>query len=290
MKLEKKMLSKIQIDRYHKDGFVVPDFKMPENTINKIEKSHDRLLSNHPEFKNYCPAILSYDESFLEFCSDQTILNYVEQLIGPDFALWNSSFFAKPAIDGHATPWHQDGQYWPIRPLATCTVWLAIDDSNLENGCLRFIKGSHLDKKLKSHNLNDNKNLTLNQELDKEEFNETEAVDLILKRGQISLHDVYLVHGSEANKSSKSRRAITMYIKRGGNIWIIIFPYKPIKKKPLEVRMGKGKGNVEYWVALVQPGKIMFEMAGVEEELAREAFRLASSKLPIKTHFIKKDL
>ena len=94
--------------------------------------------------------------------------------------------------------------------MATCTVWLAIDDSNLENGCLRFIKGSHLDKKLKSHNLNDNKNLTLNQELDKQEFNETEAVDLILKRGQISLHDVYLVHGSDANKSSKSRRAITM--------------------------------------------------------------------------------
>ena len=65
---------------------------------------------------------------------------------------------------------------------------------------------------------------------------------------------------------------------------------KPITKKPLEVRMGKGKGNVEYWVALVQPGKVMFEMAGVEEELAREAFRLASAKLPIKTHFIKKDL
>ena len=94
--------------------------------------------------------------------------------------------------------------------MATCTVWLAIDDSNVENGCLRFIKGSHLDKKLKSHNLNDNKNLTLNQELDKGEFNETEAVDLILKRGQISLHDVYLVHGSDANKSTKSRRAITM--------------------------------------------------------------------------------
>ena len=87
-----------------------------------------------------------------------------------------------------------------------------------------------------------------------------------------------------------ARRAMTRYIKRGGNIWIRIFPDKPITKKPLEVRMGKGKGNVEYWVALVQPGKIMFEMAGVEEELAREAFRLASAKLPIKTHFIKKDL
>lgn len=87
-----------------------------------------------------------------------------------------------------------------------------------------------------------------------------------------------------------ARIAATRYMKREGMLWIKIFPDKPITKKPLEVRMGKGKGNVEYWVALVQPGKIMFEMAGVEEELAREAFRLASAKLPIKTHFIKKDL
>ena len=87
-----------------------------------------------------------------------------------------------------------------------------------------------------------------------------------------------------------ARIAATRYMKREGQLWIKIFPDKPITKKPLEVRMGKGKGNVEYWVALVQPGKVMFEMAGVEEELAREAFRLASAKLPIKTHFIKKDL
>ena len=87
-----------------------------------------------------------------------------------------------------------------------------------------------------------------------------------------------------------ARIAATRFMKREGQLWIKIFPDKPITKKPLEVRMGKGKGNVEYWVALVQPGKIMFEMAGVEEELAREAFRLASAKLPIKTHFIKKDL
>ena len=93
-----------------------------------------------------------------------------------------------------------------------------------------------------------------------------------------------------ARQIEAARRVMTRHIKRGGRIWIRIFPDKPITKKPAEVRMGKGKGNVEYWVALVQPGKVMFEMAGVEEELAREAFRLASAKLPIKTHFIKKDL
>jgi len=204
------MLTESQINEYKQNGFVIPDFVMPENILLKIEERHNKLLKTHPEFKNYCPAVLSYDEGFLDFCKNEIILNFIEQLIGPNFALWNSSFFAKPAINGHATPWHQDGQYWPIRPLATCTVWLAIDDATIENGCLRFIKGSHIDQKLKAHNINNDKNLTLNQELVKEEYDEKKAVNLILKRGQISLHDVYLVHGSEANNSPKARRAITM--------------------------------------------------------------------------------
>ena len=83
-----------------------------------------------------------------------------------------------------------------------------------------------------------------------------------------------------------ARRAMTRHIKRGGKIWIRVFPDKPITKKPLEVRMGKGKGNVEYWVALVQPGKVLYEMEGVSEELAREAFALAAAKLPIATTFV----
>ena len=91
-----------------------------------------------------------------------------------------------------------------------------------------------------------------------------------------------------ARQIEASRRAMTRYIKRGGNIWIRIFPDKPITKKPLETRMGKGKGNVEYWVALVQPGKMLYEMSGVEEETAREAFRLAAAKLPVKTTFVQK--
>ncbi len=85
-----------------------------------------------------------------------------------------------------------------------------------------------------------------------------------------------------------ARRAINRYIKRGGKVWIRIFPDKPITKKPIEVRMGKGKGNVEYWVALVQPGRMLFEIEGVTEEIAREALRLASAKLPIKTEFAER--
>ncbi|MBT5071175.1 MAG: 50S ribosomal protein L16 [Porticoccaceae bacterium] len=89
-----------------------------------------------------------------------------------------------------------------------------------------------------------------------------------------------------ARQIEAARRAMTRHIKRGGKIWIRVFPDKPITNKPLEVRMGKG--NVEYWVALIQPGKVLYEMEGVSEELAREAFALAAAKLPISTTFVKR--
>ncbi|NOX92862.1 MAG: 50S ribosomal protein L16, partial [Gammaproteobacteria bacterium] len=89
-----------------------------------------------------------------------------------------------------------------------------------------------------------------------------------------------------ARQIEASRRAMTRHIKRGGKIWIRVFPDKPITKKPLEVRMGKGKGGVEYWVAQIQPGRMLFEMEGVSEELAREAFQLAAAKLPVTTSFV----
>ena len=88
-----------------------------------------------------------------------------------------------------------------------------------------------------------------------------------------------------ARQIEAARRAITRYVKRGAKVWIRIFPDKPITKKPLEVRQGKGKGNVEYWVAQVKPGTVLYEMEGVSEELAREAMRLASAKLPVRTTF-----
>ena len=92
-----------------------------------------------------------------------------------------------------------------------------------------------------------------------------------------------------SNQIEAARIAMTRYIKRGGQVWIKIFPDKPVTEKPAETRMGKGKGSPEYWVAVVKPGRVMFEIAGVSEELAREAMRLAAHKLPIKCKFIKKE-
>ena len=91
-----------------------------------------------------------------------------------------------------------------------------------------------------------------------------------------------------ARQIESARRALTRHVKRGGKIWIRVFPDKPITSKPLEVRQGKGKGNVEYWVALIQPGKVLFEIEGISEELAQEAFALAAAKLPFTTKFAKR--
>jgi large subunit ribosomal protein L16 len=93
-----------------------------------------------------------------------------------------------------------------------------------------------------------------------------------------------------ARQIEAARRAVTRHIKRGGKVWIRIFPDKPITKKPLEVRQGKGKGPVEYWVSLVQPGKVLFEVEGVTEDIAKEAFALAAAKLPVRTTFVARTL
>jgi ectoine hydroxylase-related dioxygenase (phytanoyl-CoA dioxygenase family) len=178
--------------------------------LDDIKAAHWRLVENHPEFADYCSALLAFDTWYLTIARRPEILDMVAQILGEDVALWNSSFFAKPACVGTKTPWHQDGEYWPIRPLATCTVWIAIDASMPENGCLQVIPESHRSMKLARHQQNDAEGLALNLELEKDQFDESEAVDIVLDPGQISLHDVYLYHGSEANKSDKPRRGMTL--------------------------------------------------------------------------------
>ena len=204
------MLTSSEIEKYTRDGYVTPDFRLSDETLADIRDAHDRLLQRHPEFHDYCPALLAFDTSFLNVARDPEILDMVSQVIGEDIALWNSSFFAKPAQTGTKTPWHQDGEYWPIRPLATCSVWIAIDPSTTTNGCLRVIPGSHQRRELAQHTPTQDPGLSLPLELLASEFDESTAHDITLEPGQISLHDIYLFHGSEANTSDKSRRGMTL--------------------------------------------------------------------------------
>ncbi len=204
------MLSDQEISQYRENGFIIPDFRLSEETLAEIRGHHDRLVARRPEFADYCPHVLAFDLSFLNYARSPAIVDMVEQLIGPDLALWNSSFFAKPAKNGRRTPWHQDGEYWPIRPVATCTVWLAIDPSMRENGCLQVLRGSHKDRTLHHHNTSTATDVTLNLELGADQIDEAKVVDLELEAGQMSLHDVFLFHGSEANRSAQPRRGMTL--------------------------------------------------------------------------------
>ena len=204
------MLTSSEIEQYNRDGFVTPDFCLDETTLDDIREAHARLVNRHPEFSDYCSAVLAYDTWFLTVARRPEILDMVEQVIGSDIALWNSSFFTKPAKVGTRTPWHQDGEYWPIEPLATCTVWIAIDATTTKNGCLRVIPGSHKSRRLARHNRSEAPNIALNLELDETEFDESEAVDIVLRPGEVSLHDVYLYHGSEPNHSDHPRRGMNL--------------------------------------------------------------------------------
>ena len=106
-----------------------------------------------------------------------------------------------------AIPWHQDGQYWPIKPLATCSVWIALDDVDAGNGCMRYIPGSHAGGNVYRHRTSHRKDIVLNQEVEPELFDESTARDDVLEAGQFSMHDVYLIHGSNANRSTRRRAA-----------------------------------------------------------------------------------
>ena len=209
----KTRLNDTEIARFHDEGLVIPDYRIPDDLLATMRAEVDQLIARNPDVR---PEQLSGahnpwgqsarvigSQVFLDFCRFPEILDMVEQLIGPDIVLWGSQLFCKPAGNGMAVPWHQDGQYWPLEPLATVTVRLAIDDSLPENGCMRYIPGSHRDRRLVRHEFVTASNVALRQQL--AELDESQARDDILHAGQISIHDVYLVHGSNANRSAFRR-------------------------------------------------------------------------------------
>ena len=202
------MLTESDIQKYREEGQIVLPFCLPEEMVSCIERRSDELLQGHPELSaDYVPGLVEIDEQWLAVGCIPGILDAVEKLIGPDIINWGSGLFGKPANDGIETPWHQDGEYWPIRPLATCTAWIAIDDATPENGCLRVVPGSHKDQELLPH-ITPEGDYTLYRRLEDEAAAEENARDVVLERGQVSIHDVFMVHGSRPNASSKSRRGI----------------------------------------------------------------------------------
>ena len=207
------MLSTEEIAHYRREGWVVPRFRLPAARMAAMVDALETLLRQNPGVRpeKLVSAHIEGDNgegvrgsrAFLDLARDPEIVELVSGVLGEDVILWGCHVFCKPAVEGYETPWHQDGHYWPIRPLATCTAWVALEPSTVENGCLRVIPRSHAARRLHDHLHEDRADLTLNQRL--AEVDEAAAVDIELEPGQMSLHDVYMIHGARANTSGKRR-------------------------------------------------------------------------------------
>jgi len=212
------MLSKQELDHFHEKGYVIPRYRLPPDLLQRLRAGVDRVLSTYTDVAQEDlanPHMIPPTEGprinpFMEAARHPQLLDMLEQIVGPDLVLWITRILCKPAATGREVPWHQDGEYWPMRPLATCSAWIAIDPVSTRNGCMRFIPGSHKQQELYRHHKTERENLVLNLELDQDQFDESNAVNVELEAGQISLHDVRLIHGSLANTSGERRAALIM--------------------------------------------------------------------------------
>lgn len=208
-------LSPDELRLYREDGLVRPDFRLDGRAVRGLNDLLDETLEATPGQRPeslVCPHLegmnglpRSITDRWLDVCRRDDTLDMVEDVIGPDIVLWGSQMFCKPAGTGLAVPWHQDGHFWPIRPLATCTVWIAIDDVDAENGGMMFVPGSHRTRELYPHAEQPSEESALNAELVPEHVDLERAEVDALPAGGLSLHDVYLIHGSEPNRSARRR-------------------------------------------------------------------------------------
>ena len=209
---------------YHREGWVIPHWRLPAPQVESMRQALDELLRRNPGVRPEKLVSAHIErggvadngegvrgvQAFLDLARDPQIVDLVSGVIGDDVVLWGCHVFCKPASVGYATPWHQDGHYWPIRPLANCTVWVALEPSTRANGCLRVIPRSHIGQQLHAHLHEDRDDLTLNQSLVPSSFDEASAMDLELQPGQMSLHDVFMIHGAAANTSAQRRTGVAL--------------------------------------------------------------------------------
>jgi non-heme Fe2+,alpha-ketoglutarate-dependent halogenase len=204
-------LSESERAQFVRDGYVknLPVFSA--DAVETLRTQFDDLAGRLPEdvdinrINNWHKA----SRWFHDVCRTPAILNYVEDLIGPDFFQWGGQFFVKYPHDGSEVPWHQDAQYWPLMPRRTVTVWLAMVDVDEGNAAMQVVSGTHRDGEFE-HQVNDAPHLVLEQEVDAKQIDPSRIVMLDLKAGEISLHDDGLLHGSGVNQSDRLRAGLTM--------------------------------------------------------------------------------
>jgi non-haem Fe2+, alpha-ketoglutarate-dependent halogenase len=207
-----KRLTEQQQGSYHKNGYLIglPAVFRPEQ-VREMNSGLNELLALLRPGED-AKEIREWHESsrFLyDLCMNPMVLDFVEDVLGPDFYLWGSNFFIKPPHSKSTVGWHQDTYYWPLEPKISTTVWMAFEDVDEENGAMKVIPRSHTAGLLK-HSRSSDTDSVLTLECEGGQFREDEAVSLVLKAGQVSLHNDKLVHGSPANRSDRRRAGLTI--------------------------------------------------------------------------------
>ena len=223
------LLTKNEIRSYTRNGFVVPKFRLDNSDLEKLQNATLELMQTYPHIPTeglVSPHIFyagsnrpDIHSKFLEICKLTPLLDIVDQLIGRDIIVWGSRIFSKAPQTGRATPWHQDGEYWPIRPLATATVWIAIDESNEHNGCLKILTGSNRAKTLLPHQSLSGKGAALDKEIKPELIKSNDVVSVPLQPGQMVIFDVFTAHGASPNLSNQRRAGFAIRYMPGTSIF-----------------------------------------------------------------------
>jgi phytanoyl-CoA hydroxylase len=199
--------------QFEENGYVLFHNVLDDELIGEAREHIEWLARTYPELRPEhmgIGPIKNLDPFWIRLVSDPRLLDVAEQFIGPNIALFATHYITKPPHDGMPVLWHQDGSYWPLDPISdVITLWLAVDDSLLENGCMRVIPKTHTMELQKLNRRVDVKNV-LDSEVDPKLVDESQAVDLVLKAGSVSIHHPNIIHGSAANHSPLRRCGLTI--------------------------------------------------------------------------------
>lgn len=216
----REILSEREVEAYHRDGFVVPEYRLSEPMLAKLQELTLHLVADNPSLCDrhmvgpHIPGSgvegMVSRPGWIDIATQPDIVEMVAQIIGPDVILWGSGIFHKRATTGTATPWHQDAEHSPIKPMATTSIWISVFESTVENGCLRFLKGSNRARRIGKHDVVDSPDLFIYTRLERNEVDESTARDVELEPGQLVLFDVFTAHGAQPNTSGRVRAGYTL--------------------------------------------------------------------------------
>lgn len=200
------------LQQYNKDGYVMFHNVLDADLIQEAREHVEWLQQRHPDVRpeNLDQKYVQGDPFWIRLVSDDRLLDIAEQFVGPNVALFASHYISKPPYIGKPVLWHQDGSYWPLKPMEVITLWLAVDDSVPENGCMRVIPGTHAMDLQKLYPNKENEENVLGRSMDKSLVDESKAVDLVVRAGGVTIHHPNIIHGSEANRSPMRRCGLTI--------------------------------------------------------------------------------